>query len=324
MGLPKVAFYWCASCGGCEEAVLDLEEGLLEVAAQVEVVLWPVAMDFRYHDVTALEDGAITAAFINGAIRTSEQEEIARLLRRKSLLVFALGACAMSGGVPALANLTSRERIFAASYLDSPTVENPERTVPRTGVALNGYTLDLPEFYPTVHRLTDVIDVDYSVPGCAPPPALILEAFAALLEDRLPPKGTVLAPDRSLCGSCSRNDTKPEDIAVDSIRRVTEVEVDPETCFLAQGVVCMGPATRDGCGEACIDGNMPCTGCLGPTDGCRDQGAKMIAALGGILEGEESSEVDHVLEKLVDPAGTFYRYGLSASLLGGARDNGKE
>ena len=23
---PKVAFYWCASCGGCEEAVVDLEE----------------------------------------------------------------------------------------------------------------------------------------------------------------------------------------------------------------------------------------------------------------------------------------------------------
>ena len=22
---PKVAFYWCASCGGCEEAVVDLD-----------------------------------------------------------------------------------------------------------------------------------------------------------------------------------------------------------------------------------------------------------------------------------------------------------
>jgi F420-non-reducing hydrogenase small subunit len=104
---------------------------------------------------------------------------------------------------------------------------------------------------------------------------------------------------------------------------VTEVELDPETCFLAQGVICLGPATRDGCGETCIDGNMPCTGCLGPTDGARDQGAKMIAALGGILEGEDPESVDRATSGLVDAAGTFYRYGLSSSLLGRARDKGR-
>ena len=31
---PKIAFYWCASCGGCEEAVVDLAETLLDVVAQ--------------------------------------------------------------------------------------------------------------------------------------------------------------------------------------------------------------------------------------------------------------------------------------------------
>ena len=36
---PKVAFYWCASCGGCEEAVVDLAEQLLDVAGAVEIVL---------------------------------------------------------------------------------------------------------------------------------------------------------------------------------------------------------------------------------------------------------------------------------------------
>ena len=45
----------------------------------------------------------------------------------------------------------------------------------------------------------------------------------------------------------------------------------------------------------------------------------MIATLGGILEGETDESINKVLDGIVDPAGTFYRYGVSASLLGGAR-----
>jgi coenzyme F420-reducing hydrogenase gamma subunit len=53
---PKVAFYWCASCGGCEESVVDLAENILDVIAAVEIVLWPVAMDFKKKDVEAMQD----------------------------------------------------------------------------------------------------------------------------------------------------------------------------------------------------------------------------------------------------------------------------
>ena len=48
-----------------------------------------------------MADGSIDVAFINGAIRTSEQEEMAHLLRRKSRLVIAFGRCAHLGGIPA-------------------------------------------------------------------------------------------------------------------------------------------------------------------------------------------------------------------------------
>ena len=88
---PKVAFYWCASCGGCEETVLDLDERVLDVVAAVDIVFWPVALDFKRRDVEAMPDGSIAAAFINGAIRNSEQEEMAHLLRRKSQTVIAFG-----------------------------------------------------------------------------------------------------------------------------------------------------------------------------------------------------------------------------------------
>jgi F420-non-reducing hydrogenase small subunit len=78
----KVAFYWCASCGGCEEAVLDLAEDLLKVLDAVDIVFWPVALDFKEKDVEAMDDGSIVVSFINGAVRTSDQLKMARLLRR--------------------------------------------------------------------------------------------------------------------------------------------------------------------------------------------------------------------------------------------------
>jgi len=59
MPKPKVAFYWCASCGGCEETVVDLNEDILKVADAVDIVLWPVALDFKRKDVEALDDGEI-------------------------------------------------------------------------------------------------------------------------------------------------------------------------------------------------------------------------------------------------------------------------
>jgi F420-non-reducing hydrogenase small subunit len=147
----------------------------------------------------------------------------------------------------------------------------------------------------------------------------VLAAVTAILEGKLPPKGAILSPNKSLCASCKRNETKPEDIAIPEVKRLIDVQADPDTCFLAQGILCMGPATRDGCGEPCINGNMPCTGCFGPTDASRDQGGKMIATLGGILQGDDDSSADKALEGIVDPAGTFYRYSVSGSFLGHER-----
>ena len=74
MAKPKVALYWCASCGGCEETVVDLNENVLKVTEAVDIVFWPVALDFKRKHVEAMGKGEIAVALINGAIRTSEQE----------------------------------------------------------------------------------------------------------------------------------------------------------------------------------------------------------------------------------------------------------
>ena len=86
---PKFAMYWAASCGGCEIAVLNIHEKILDVDANFEVVFWPVAMDAKYKDVEAMEDGSILLTLFNGGIRNDENEHIAKLLRKKSQILVA-------------------------------------------------------------------------------------------------------------------------------------------------------------------------------------------------------------------------------------------
>ena len=320
---PKVAFYWCASCGGCEEAVIDLAEDILKVVEAVDIVFWPVALDFKKSDVEAMEDGSIAVSFINGAVRVSEQEEMVKLLRKKSQLVVAFGTCAHLGGIPGLANFWDKESIFNRAYHTTPSTDNPEGVVPQEKSTVDGKELYLPSFFNTVYALNQVIDVDYYLPGCAPPRDLIMNAVQAILEGNLPPKGSVLSPNKALCEDCDRNETKPEKLAIKDIKRPWEVILDPETCFLAQGVICMGPATRTGCGQRCITANMPCRGCFGPTDQVIDMGAKFLAAFASILDADDEKEVARIVETIVDPAGTFYRFSLPTSILRRRKLEGK-
>ena len=312
---PKVAFYWCASCGGCEEAVVDLGEDILAVVEAVDIAFWPVALDFKRADVEALADGELAASFINGAIRTSEQQEMAELLRRKSGTVVAFGSCAWLGGVPGLANLYSREEIFERVYREAPSVANDEGTMPEEETDVPQGRLTLPAFFDSVRTLDQVIDVDYYLPGCPPPGHLIRAAVMALIEGKLPEKGAVLAPDVALCSECPRLATKPEKPLVKGFKRPHEVVADPDLCLLAQGLICLGPATRAGCGAACIGGNMPCTGCMGPTSRVVDYGAKALSAIASLIDSTDEEEIAALAGEIVDPVGTFYRYSLPASLL---------
>ena len=320
---PKVAFYWCASCGGCEETVVDLHEAILDVVAAVDIVFWPVALDFKRRDVEALPDGAVAVTFLNGAIRTTEHEEMAHLLRRKSQLLVAFGACAQMGGIPGLANLWTREAIFDTVYAHTPSTENPQHVAPQRSCHEDGRTVSLPGFFDTVRSLEQIVSVDYTIPGCPPTPQLLADAVHAVLSGTLPPRGRVLAPDRAMCDTCPRRDTRPAEMLVGEFHRPHEILIDEDKCLLAQGLLCMGPATRGGCDSRCIKGNMPCTGCFGPTSRVRDFGAKASSAIASVLDATAEPEIDRQLDALADPMGTFYRYSLPASLIARKRMAGQ-
>jgi F420-non-reducing hydrogenase small subunit len=314
----KIAFYWAASCGGCEIAVLDINEKILEVVNMADIVFWPVALDVKYKDVEAMPDKYIDICFFNGSVRTEEQEYMAKLLRRKAKTLVAFGSCAQEGCIPGLANLHDRKEIFDKVYLQSKSISNPTGVVPQTSFKAKEGTLELPEFYDTVKTLDQTVDVDYYVPGCPPPVKLIVNAVEAIAKNELPPKGSVLAPLKSVCDECPR---KKENKRISKIYRVHEKTPEPERCLLEQGIICMGVATRSGCGAQCLNVDMPCTGCGGPCPNAPEQGSAMIGALASILglEGEQEhysqEDVEKLMDQIKDPVGTFYMYSLPSSIL---------
>ncbi|MCP4357025.1 MAG: oxidoreductase [Chloroflexi bacterium] len=315
---PKFAMYWASSCGGCEIAVLNINEKILDVDANFEVVFWPVAMDAKYKDVEAMPDKSILLTLFNGGIRNKENEYMAHLLRQKSQILVAFGSCATEGCIPGLANLSSMDEIFYAAY-ESVSTDNLEHLRPSFSYQVPEGTLTIPVFNPVLRTLDQVVDVDYFMPGCPPEShqiGAVIDLVIQVLrgEAELPPKGSIIgAGDSTVCEECPRTRNVKK---IKKLVRIHEMEeVDPELCLLEQGILCNGPATRSGCSALCPQVGAACIGCYGPAAGVIDYGARMMTAVASVIDSNDPDEIEDILDGIPDPAGSFYRFSLAHSLL---------
>lgn len=302
---PKLAMTWLSSCGGCEESILDLGMDRIGILDRVELIYWPIGMDGRVEDLRGLPDGGLDAAVVNGAVRTEEHVALAGLLRRKARTLVAQGSCAHLGGVYGLANLFETSELLERSYGRNVPGEDPER---------GG---SLPRLLDRVSPLDRIVPVDFVIPGCPPVPDAVQEALERVIRGTSSAARPVLGDTRALCHTCPRVDTRKPDTQIRRLRRVHEVELDPSLCFLEQGVLCLGPATRGGCHARCIEANMPCRGCFGPLGPGEDAGAAVVAFLSGLLDAASPEVLERGMPGPVDPVGLCYRYSLPGSLLGG-------
>ena len=283
----RMATEWFATCAGCEIALLDLGEKLIDLFEKCEIVYSPLV------DAKEIPND-IDLALITGAVRNEEEREKAKELRERSKILIALGSCACFGGVPGLANLSENRELFEKVYMKTKSTVNPEGVIPAE---------DVPAFEDRVYSLDQVVKVDHCLPGCPPPTDMIAEALFNMLSGKKPELAK-----KNLCDECP---LEREEKKIDRIKRSTEGVPDPKKCLLDQGYICLGPATRAGCEAACINVRMPCRGCLGPTDEVLEQGAKMISALASVLEVDEGE----IVKMVYDPLGMFYRFSLPSSII---------
>jgi F420-non-reducing hydrogenase small subunit len=318
MSKPKFAMYWAASCGGCEIAVLNIHEKILEVDENFELAFWPVAMDAKTKDVKVMADGEILLTLFNGGIRNDDNEEMAHLMRQKSKLLVAFGSCASEGCIPGLANLSSLKQIYDTAYHTIST-ENPDNIYPQARTMMPEGELKIPTLYPVLRTLDQVVDVDYYMPGCPPEShqiAAVIDVVVKVLKGQaeLPPKGTTLgAGPSTVCDECPRTRNVK---TIKKFVRIQDIEtIDPQLCLLEQGIPCNGPATRSGCESRCPNAGAQCIGCYGPAQGVIDYGSRLMTAFASVVDSKDPQEISEIMDGIPDPAGQFYRFNLAGSLL---------
>lgn len=290
MSKISVATGQLQGCFGCHIALLDLHEELLDLLASFDIVRSPI------NDVK--EVPSVDVGVLDGSVSNRDNEEVAKVFRARSRKIVALGTCACLGGVPGLRNLYNLRHVLRRGYVETEsTVDGKIPSSP-----------DIPELLPHVKALEHVIEVDYRLPGCPPTPRRIQEFFNALARGEDP-----VLPKKNLCHECARQHramyVPKREFITEGVQAIMELDkIDETLCFLEQGILCMGPATREGCDSRCVKGNTPCRGCMGPTDDAMEQGAKMINALAAILPAGG-------LMFMEDVVGVGYRYSLPMSII---------
>ncbi len=292
----RVAEEWFSICGGCEVAILDIGEPLLDILPKLEFVHMPVLMDHKLFgqtgEGTKAEIPEADVGIITGGVRNEENRELAEEMRAKCKTLIALGSCACFGGVPALANQFSLADLYEKVYRGSKSTDSA--ATPSVG---------LPPLTDRVYALHEVVNVDLKLPGCPTPPEMIVGALTSLLE------GTEFKlSEKSVCDECP---TIREKKAVATLKRPLEsIEFDPAKpldtvrCILEQGFLCQGPATRGGCGGSektprCIKAYMPCRGCFGPL---KDTANPMVDMMGAL------SSIGLDVKQIPDRAAQFNRF----------------
>jgi F420-non-reducing hydrogenase small subunit len=273
-----IAEEWLNSCSGCEIAILNLGEVLLDLLPELDFVHMPVLMDHKYFGPVGekdhLEIPAAVVGIISGGIRNEEHLEVALEMRKKCGILIALGTCATHGGIPALINLFDNRELLDRYYR---TTESTDPADPPSEV--------IPPLLDRCFALDEKIKVDIYLPGCPPHPDHIAGAITALLKGETPQ-----LPSKSVCDTCPT--VREGKGAVKKIQRFTrnaqyqaEEPVGSMRCLLEQGWLCMGPVTRAGCaGEKggaprCINARVPCQGCYGPV---RQNGNQLLDLLNAL------------------------------------------
>jgi coenzyme F420-reducing hydrogenase gamma subunit len=173
MAKPRVAIHKFSSCDGCQLALLNAGEALLQVAQLVDIVHFAEAGPVD-------PEARVDIAFVEGSISTPEEAERIRKVRASSTYLVSIGACATAGGIQALRNFADVREFTAAVY------------------ATPGYIATLETSTP----ISQHVRVDLELRGCPISKSQLVETLLALLHGRRPN-----LPSYSVCLECKRRGT---------------------------------------------------------------------------------------------------------------------
>jgi sulfhydrogenase subunit delta len=172
-GKPKIAVFKFASCDGCQLSLLDLEDELLGLCAEVQIAYFLEARTYQ-------EKGPYDVALVEGSITTQHDIERIHQVRQDARYLVTIGACATTGGIQALRNWEDIAEFIRIVYATPAYIET----------------------LATSTSISSHVAVDFELNGCPVNRYQLLEILTALLLGR-PPQ----LPAHSVCVECKRAGT---------------------------------------------------------------------------------------------------------------------
>jgi NAD-reducing hydrogenase small subunit len=166
---PVIATASLAGCFGCHMSLLDIDERILGLIDLVEFNKSPI------DDIKTFTK-PVDVGLIEGGCCNSENVEVLRSFRKNCKVLVSVGECAIMGGLPAMRNGIPIRECLEEAFLNSPSVDPEDRTIPNDE--------DLPIILDKVYPCHEVVKIDHFLPGCPPSADLIWEAVTALVEGR--------------------------------------------------------------------------------------------------------------------------------------------
>ncbi len=167
---PRVVVMGLASDFGCQVQMTNIEDDLLDVLGLIDLSYWQLASSGH---MPAEYDVAI----IEGAVTTTEHVELLKRVRATAGVVMVIGACAVTGGIPAMAGQGDLEERYGCVY----GADGAEVACGRVSPA----------------PVKSVIDVDYEVPGCPMDTTEFLRVLSRALQGL-----ANRVPEEPMCAIC--------------------------------------------------------------------------------------------------------------------------
>ncbi len=166
-GKPTMATVWLDGCSGCHMSFLDIDERILELAAQADLVYSPLVDAKEFPEI-------VDITLIEGAVSSEEDYHKIQQVRAHTRLLVSLGDCAVTANVPAMRNRFSVDSVLERAYLENAALNRhiPVEVIP-----------PLRKQSVPVHQ---VVPVDVFIPGCPPSADVIFFALTELLAGRRP------------------------------------------------------------------------------------------------------------------------------------------
>lgn len=164
----RIATTSLAGCFGCHMSFLDMDERLAGLLEHVELNCSP------FTDIKPC--GPCDIGIIEGGVCNAENVHVLRKFRAHCAILIAVGACAINGGVPAMRNYFDLRDCLQEVYLTGVGVTNPQ--IPNDS--------ELPLLLDKVYPVSEVVRIDYFLPGCPPSADQFLQILEPLLNGQQP------------------------------------------------------------------------------------------------------------------------------------------